>query len=291
MAERPSDSASRSIIQAPARLTARRRKTPAPGTRSPTLSSLSMPWKTVFQSAAGRGFDRSELPRVVEELRDAAAEGERDDRLFGPDDRQRDEDRSRPGGQVVDGERRLSREEEHLGRYRRDALPRHLPEHRQVMTRVRVGAPDAAQRGNGGARGAHVGQLCRLARHLEREVAEARHRQLGRTSLILAPAATGQRLGADDAGQIAHLVALASIEERFEQDEVAFQGRVPLQLPLPEPLVGLPRHQPVARSGDGGVQARARRRGAEQASSRSGWSSCNGRVSHLRREPCGFRFI
>ena len=239
-----------------------------------------------------RRIDRPEGRGIFQQLAHAAVGGERDHRLLRPDDRQRDEDRARPGRQVVDGERRLPREEEHLGRDGRDALPGDLPEHRQVVARVRVGARDAAQRGDVGARGPHVGRLGRLARHLQREVAEARHRELRRPAPVLIPAPFGQRLGADDAGQIAHLVALASIEERFDQYEVAFQGRVPFQLPLPEPLPGLARDQPVARGRDGGVQAGARRRGDQQASSGSGSESgCSGSVSHLRRATCGFRFI
>ena len=262
-----------------------------PGARNPLadLEQLVDAVEDRLPVGGRRRIDRAELARIVEELRDAAGRGERDDRLFGPDDRERDEDGARPGRQVVDGERRVPREEEHLGRDGRDALPRHLPEHRQVVAGVRVGAPDAAQSANGGARGAHVRRLGRLARDLQREVTEAGDRQLGRPAQVLAPAPFGQRLGADDAGQIADLVGLASIEERFYQDEVAFEGGVPFQLPLPEPILGLPRHQPVARGGHGGVQARAGRRGHHQAW--SGWSGCSGGVSHLRRDTCGFRFI
>ncbi len=236
--------------------------------------------------------DGTELARVVEELGDAAGGGERDDRLFGPDDRQRDEDGARPGRQVVDGERRLPREEEHLGRDGRDAVPRDLPEHRQVVAGVCVGAPDAAQGPNRGPGGAHVRRLGRLARHLQREIAEAGDRQLGRPAQVLVPPPFRQRLGPDDPGQIAHFLGLPSIEERFYQDEVAFEGGVPFQLPLPEPIVGLSGHQPVARGGHGGVEACAGGRGHQQAwSGWSDWLGCRGGVSHLRREPCGFRFI
>ena len=268
MAERPSDSASRSIIQSPARLTARRRKIPAPGTLSPTLSSLSMPWKTVFQSGAGGASTGPERRGILEQLATPQAAGSATTGFLRPDDRQRDEDRARPGRQVVDGERRTAAGR----RASRAGWPGRSP---TTPARTSPGAgacrcwrarrrPAADDR----ARGAHVRRVGRLARHLEREVAEAGDRQLRRAAEVLAPAAAGQRLGANDARQIADFVALATIEERFNQDEVAFQRGVALQLPLPEPLRRLPRDQPVARGGDGGVEARARRRRHQQASVR-----------------------
>ncbi len=217
--------------------------------------------------ASGRRLD------VLQQLGDAARGRQRDDRLGGPDDRQRHEDRPRPAGHVVDRERRALRREHHLGRHGGNGLPGDLPEHRQVRSRVRVGAADAAQRLDGGARGPHVRRVGRLARDLQREVAETRNRDVRRAAQILVPAAAGQRLVANDAGQGSDFFGIATSEERLQQNDVAFERRVPLQLRQPVPVGVLARDQPVAGGGDRRLDARARRRGEQQAA-----RGCGGRL-------------
>ena len=168
--------------------------------RSAHLRTRSTPRKKFDQREEPLGSPRPGPRALEEQLADPALGLDQPHRLEVRHDRQRHDDRPRPGRHRAQAEVEPRRDQHQLRRHARALVVADLAEQRQVEPREAVAGLSAAQREDRRP-GPHQGRVVgRVAHQLEREVRLDRGADLGRPAGVDRPAAVGELVVENVAG-------------------------------------------------------------------------------------------
>ncbi len=243
---------------------------PAPGGRHVPVEPFQHPVQA--EEEAGPREQSSPVPGGAmrgEQLADALLGRERADRLVVGHDRQRHDDRPRPGRHRAQAELPPRRDQDQLGRDARALVVVDLSQQRQVEPREAVAGVGTAGLEDRAAGPHHLGLAGRSARQLHGEVGLHRRADVDRPARVDRPATGGQLMVLDVPGTSdADRVPLPA-QERHQQDIFGFEDGVAFQLGDPVALAFLPIQQPVSGALERGLEGLMRGRRPSRRTTRA----------------------